>query len=143
MSPRDLGAQVVVRRLVLMGDLLRTLSGLADEPERLASDPVAMLAVERILTQLVDLASDVNGHIVSAQLRRAPGSYRDSFVLAAEAGAISAELAAELAPSVGLRNVLVHEYAQVDVTLVRGAVPLALDAYTRYVRSVRDWLVAG
>lgn len=142
MSPRDLNTQVVVRRLVLIDNLLQTLSTLADDPDRLRDDPVALLAVERILTQLVDLASDVNAHIVSARLRRAPGTSRDSFELLARADVISTELANELGPSVGLLNVLVHEYADIDPNLVRRAVPLALDVYRRYVRAVRDWILA-
>lgn len=53
---------------------------------------------------------------------------------------ISDELAADLLPSVGLRNVLVHGYVDVDAARVVAAVPLAAAAYGRYVAGVRDWL---
>ena len=61
-------------------------------------------AVERILTQLVDLAVSVNGHVAAARLGRGPATYPESFRLAAEAGLLDAQLADQLAPSSGLRN---------------------------------------
>lgn len=140
MSPRDLDTQIVLRRLMLMDDLLRDLSTAADDDSRLTSDSLARRGVERILTQLVELASDINGHVAAATLSRAPGSYRDAFHLAGEAGLLSADLVRDLLPSVGLRNVLVHEYVDVDAGRVDAAVPLALDAYRRYVAAVRDHL---
>lgn len=140
MTPRDLDTQIVVRRLLLLDELLDDLRGVADDPGRLAKDRLARRGVERILTQLVELASDINGHIAATVLHVPPGSYRDSFGLAARAGVLSDELAADLMPSVGLRNVLVHEYVRVDVDRVVAAVPLAAAAYGRYLAAVRDWL---
>ena len=46
------------------------------------------------------------------------------------------DLAERLAPSAGLRNVLVHEYAQVDLALVARGVELARTDYRAYVREV-------
>ncbi len=46
------------------------------------------------------------------------------------------ELAQRLAPSAGLRNVLVHEYAQVDLALVARGVELARSDSRAYVREV-------
>ena len=57
------------------------------------------------LTQLVDLATDVNNrrdpHIASTQSGRVVGDYRESFDAVVEVGALSAELAAHLKPSMG------------------------------------------
>lgn len=49
---------------------------------------------------------------------------------------LSPELAARLMPSVGLRNVLVHEYAVVDLALVAAGVQLARTDYRAYVREI-------
>lgn len=58
---------VVQRRLVLMDELLDDLASLGEVSlERLHSDRLTRRAVERILTHLVDLAVDVNTHVVSA-----------------------------------------------------------------------------
>ena len=63
-------------------------------------------------------------------------AYRESFALAVEAGGVPRDLAERLAPSAGLRDVLVHEYAQVDLALVAHGVELARTDYRAYVREV-------
>lgn len=48
-------------------------------------------------------------------LGEAPHDKAASFRLAVRTGLIDERLAAEIAPSVGLRNVIVHAYADLDV----------------------------
>ena len=45
-----------------------------------------------------------------------------------------------LAPSAGLRNILVHAYLDLDVDRLVVAVPLATDQYGEYVRQVARWV---
>lgn len=53
---------------------------------------------------------------------------------------VDAALAERLTPSVGLRNVLAHEYTSTDLGVVAASVPLALEHYRDYVRQVADTL---
>lgn len=106
---------------------------------RLDTDTVATLAAERILTLLVDLAFATNGHVTVAVLKQAPDSYRESFLLAAEAGLIDRALARDLAPSAGMRNALVHAYLDVDYDKVALALEVAPDLFAEYVRQVAQW----
>lgn len=115
-----------------MRDLLDDLSSVGEDHD-LVADRLVRHAVERILTQLVELATSVNQHVAGARLRWAATSYRDAFDLAVECGLIDSDLRDELLPSVGLRNILVHEYLEVDVDKVRAAIPLAIAGYRRYV----------
>lgn len=128
-------------KLRLMRELLDDLESLGEvPPARLERERLLRYAVERILTQLVDLAVAVNGHIATARLGEGAADYRGTFTLAARAGALPGELAASLAPSVGLRNLLTHEYAVIDLTLVAGSIPLAREGYRAYVRAVASFL---
>jgi uncharacterized protein YutE (UPF0331/DUF86 family) len=137
MTPPALDAGVVATRLRVMRDLLDDLAGLGSVGrDRLEEDRLLRHAVERILTQLVDLAVSVNGHVAAARLGRGPADYRDSFRLAARAGAIDAALADRLRPSVGLRNVLIHEYATVDLDVVARSVEVAHTDYSAFVRQM-------
>jgi uncharacterized protein YutE (UPF0331/DUF86 family) len=111
------------------------------DESRLETDRIVRHAVERIITQLVDLAVSVNSHISAAVAGEAPTTYRDSFSAAAKAGAISPELAAELSPSAGLRNILTHEYATIDIGLVAQAIPEAVGGYRRYITQVARFLL--
>jgi uncharacterized protein YutE (UPF0331/DUF86 family) len=51
-------------------------------------------------------------------------------------------LAQRIAPSAGLRNVLVHEYNDVDHRIVHAAIRTALSDYTAYVRAVGDYIAS-
>jgi uncharacterized protein YutE (UPF0331/DUF86 family) len=65
-----------------------------------------------------------------------------SFAAAAEVGAISTDLAAKIAPSAGLRNILVHDYLDADLAIVADSVGQAVSDYTAYVQEVARWLEA-
>lgn len=137
MTPAAVDLGMIAGKLRLMRGLLDDLAAAGEvTAERLADDRMLRHAIERVLTQLVDLAVSVNSHVASARLGRAPASYRESFALAAQAGVIDAELAARLAPAAGLRNILVHEYAEVDLRQVAAGVPLALRDFSAYVTAV-------
>jgi uncharacterized protein YutE (UPF0331/DUF86 family) len=137
MTPPDVDAGSVHAKLRLMRQLLDDLEGAGPVTrERLEQDRLLRYAVERILTQLVELAVAINGHLAAARLGAGPADYRSSFDLAERAGALDAELAARLAGSVGLRNILVHEYVEVDLDVVVRSVGLALTGYRDYVRSI-------
>lgn len=141
MTPSELDAQTVHGKLRLMRELLDDIEPLVDiSAERLAEDRLTRHAVERVLTQLVGLAVAINGHVAAARLGRSPSDYRESFELAAAVGAVSGELASHLAPSVGLWNVLTHEYASIDLRIVAESIPLAVKGYRDYVRQVAQFL---
>lgn len=143
MTPRKIDWRSVRARLRRIRELLDQLIALGPiDPARLADEPVTALAVERILTLLVDLAFAINSHLVVALLGRAPDSYAESFALAGDAGILDIELASAWRPSVGMRNVLVHNYLDVDRDLVARAVPLATEQYGEYVRQVAAFVRA-
>ena len=124
-----------------MAALLDDLATVPPEAD-LSTDRMLRHGVERILTQLVELAASVNEHVAGDRLQRTARTYRDSFLLAAECGLIDDALRDELVRSVGLRNILVHEYLEVDLDQVRAAIPLALGGYRSYVRQAAVF-VAG
>lgn len=87
-----------------------------------------------MLTQLVQVAVSISRHLAATRLGRAPGDYRQSFDLAAVAGATPQELAADLRDAAGLRNVLVHEYLDIDLSIVSSSLPRAREGFGAYVR---------
>lgn len=127
---------IVVRRL----DAMRTLLDHLEELHVTSADDLAdlgvRLQVERVLTQVVNLAVEINAHVASTVLGRPPADYQGGFDRIAESGWLSPHLAQALKPSVGLRNVLTHEYVATDLGLFAAAVPLALVDYRAYIRSV-------
>jgi len=138
MTPaRELDRDLVQQKLERMQ---RALAGLRRQQpvtaERLEADDDYAAVVERYLTQLVDLAVAVNAHIAAMTGETIPGDYQSTFDAAARAGAIDDELATELSPSVGLRNILVHAYETTDVDVVAWAAHEGARHYDAYVRQV-------
>ena len=136
MSPRTFDPDVVTTRLRHLGLLIQDLDALGDVTTAvLVEDRMLRHAVERILAQLVELAVAVNGHVAATELGEVSSDYRSSFTLAARAGLIQRGLADRLSPSVGLRNVLAHDYVAVDLGVV--ALPWARHAPTSVSTCVR------
>lgn len=136
-----LNVESVQRRLVAIRERLDELRQLGDVTlDRLEADWLVRAAAERVLTQLVELAAQINTHVVATSGKVPPAEYRESFVAAAALGVLSADLAAKIAPSAGLRNILVHQYLDVDLEIIAGSVGQALADYSAYVREVAAWL---
>jgi uncharacterized protein YutE (UPF0331/DUF86 family) len=141
MTPKNLDPATVQAKLRLLDELLDALRGLGEvSGDRLRSDQIVRLAVERVLTQGVDLVAAVCTHVVSAQGHRTAATYRAAVQDAAAVGLVSTELADLLASAVGLRNLLVHEYVQVDLDLLAQAVPAALHDFGAFVAQTARWL---
>jgi uncharacterized protein YutE (UPF0331/DUF86 family) len=140
-TPRQLDHAVVVSKLRTMRRLLDELDRLGPvDVGRFAQEFAVQLAVERIVSQLVDLAASINAHVVAVLTAEPPATVRQSFAAASAAGLIDHDLAEQLAPSAGLRNVLVHAYVDLDVARLVAAVPLASEQYAEYVRQVARWV---
>lgn len=95
-----------------------------------------------ILLQLVTLAAAVGAHVSSAQLGRTAGSYAETFTLLAQTGAIAEDLLPALHGAAGMRNVLAHDYEDIDLAVVADALPSAVATFTALRRQVASWLLA-
>lgn len=141
MTPPALDRGTVGARLRAMRETITELEALRTiGEETLRSEPLTRAAAERLIQVVVDLAVDVNGHVVTSVTGAAPHTAHDSFGAMAGISAISEGLAAQLAPAAGLRNVLVHRYADIRIDLVANAIPTVLDGFAQYVSQVADWL---
>ncbi|MGY1709157.1 DUF86 domain-containing protein [Geodermatophilus sp. SYSU D00758] len=141
MTPRPFDAasvQAKLRSLDELGGALRLVGEV--EGDRLRQDLLLRLAVERALTQAVDLVVAVCSHVLGAETAAVPTTYRDAVRGAAEHGLITADLAGSLVAAVGLRNILVHEYTRADLSIVASAVPVARRDVEQFIRQVADWV---
>lgn len=141
MTPVEPNPDVVIRRLRMMRGALDTLDGFRGvDVAQLNDDPVARAAVERLLQVIVGLAFDINAHLVAKTLGRSPETGRASFHDLVEAGVLDEALAATLAPSAGLRNVLVHHYVDLRMDLIADAVRTVGDGFPAYITAVARYL---
>jgi uncharacterized protein YutE (UPF0331/DUF86 family) len=96
--------------------------------------------IERVLQEAIEAALDINAHVIAERGLDVPDDYFGGFIKLGEIGILSAELAAALAPSAGLRNRLVHEYDAIDDAKVLAAVGTILDLYPRYIQAIEGEL---
>lgn len=70
--------------------------------------------VERRLYNAIQSCIDLAMHIASEKNERKPEGYSDVFIVLSEAGIIDTELGERMAEEAGFRNVLAHEYANIQ-----------------------------
>jgi uncharacterized protein YutE (UPF0331/DUF86 family) len=64
------------------------------------------------------LCIDIAGHIISDRRLRVPVSYADTFKSLAEAGLITPQISDVLEKMAKFRNIVVHQYENVDTEIV-------------------------
>jgi uncharacterized protein YutE (UPF0331/DUF86 family) len=106
-------------------------------------DSDRQLIVERQLELLIQSALDINKaflkRVVSPPASATISNY-ESFVLMGAQGCISSDLAQVIAPSGSFRNVLAHDYDDIDPNQVHAALQKALVQYPQYVRAIQIYL---
>ncbi|MBI4121895.1 MAG: DUF86 domain-containing protein [Parcubacteria group bacterium] len=133
-----LNVRFIKRKIKLMQEDLSALSSL-DVARRDAMD---QYAAERILERLITRALDVNQHLI-AELGKGSEAVRDyfqTFIRLADLGVYPRNFAELIAPSAGMRNILVHEYDEVDPEKIFETIPTALKQYTEYNQYLLDFL---
>ncbi|MGB5935697.1 MAG: HepT-like ribonuclease domain-containing protein, partial [Ornithinimicrobium sp.] len=102
---------------------------------------VERYAAERMMIQLVDLATDINAHLASTLLKRAPEEYADGFRLVAQIVPLPEKTARELELAARMRNVLVHQYVDLDPDRFAAALPRVRPVFRIYIEVVAQWLL--
>jgi uncharacterized protein YutE (UPF0331/DUF86 family) len=138
---RPANRDVVIERLSRLRSLLDEMRAIGvPAPAQLRTDHVTRYALERLVTLIVDAATALNSHVASRTLDRVATTYAETFDLAAEAGVIDEALASRIRGSAKLRNLLVHDYAEIDYELLAASLQQVLHDYDQYVRQVARWL---
>lgn len=88
--------------------------------------------LERSVQVSVDLAS----HLLAERNGRTPTTMAESFILLADEKIISMETANSLVKSVGLRNLLVHEYSKIDWDIVARVANDHIDTFRIFVKEL-------
>nr|WP_274520625.1 DUF86 domain-containing protein [Ectothiorhodospira variabilis] len=135
----------VRRKLQLItDDLVRLVRFKELTLEELLSDDIRLAAVERIIERIVMRAVDVNEHLLAEclppQARSTRITYRDTFLMLADLGVCDADFAQAIAGSAGLRNILVHDYNDVDRSILHRSIGSCLRDYTAYVQQVEAFI---
>lgn len=129
-------AELLADKLTKIGACLRELRTLTDL-DRLRKDVKEERFVARTLQLTVQAALDAASHIVSDDPLGEPETNEELFTLLERNGWIAPGLAAELRSMARFRNLLVHDYARIDLEKVEDIVRNHLAGLEAFVGAVR------
>ena len=109
---------VVLARLAHLGAVLTQLERLRAMPAAERADPLYQLASERALHVAVEAVLDIGHHVLAGRGLPIPGTYREVVPALVAGGVFAAALASRLEGMAGMRNILVHDYVDVDAKQV-------------------------
>ncbi|NLJ80909.1 MAG: DUF86 domain-containing protein [Firmicutes bacterium] len=103
------------------------------------SDLATRRSIERQIQLIVELGTDVNNMLLK-KLNLGSADYFNSFIDLAESGVLEPDFALKIAPSTGLRNILVHEYTKIDDTIVYQSIADVKHYYGMYLKVMAEYL---
>ncbi|MCK4478088.1 DUF86 domain-containing protein [Candidatus Bathyarchaeota archaeon] len=97
-------------------------------------------AVERYLQVSIECVIDIGNEIISSLQLQRPESYRDIPYILAEAKIIPKTFAETIASMTGFRNLLVHDYASININLVYEFLQTKLPDFETFTKHIAKWL---
>jgi len=95
--------------------------------------------VERNLEISAQCCIDICHRVISLENSRKPADYYEAILMMGELGVLSPDFARRLAPLAGFRNILIHEYMQIDWDQVYKNLQ-GLDDLITFAGEIRGWL---
>jgi uncharacterized protein YutE (UPF0331/DUF86 family) len=134
--------EVLLKKLDQMQELISELEELLTKPfDEFSGSFIFVRAAERNFQLIVDMASDINTHILVANGKKTPDSYKQSFSDLAKVNLLYRDLIHKLVNTAKLRNVLVHEYDfEEDYEKFYTSAKESIPAYKEYVRMMYKYV---
>ena len=129
----------VTRLLARIHEDLLVLTEDAAHPEVVAADRLRLDAVKYRFVTAIEGCTRVAHHLAASEGWTAPDSDAAALRCLGEQGVLSASTAEAVARAAGCRNVLVHQYAEVDDSAVIENLG-RVDDLRAFVREVAAWL---
>jgi uncharacterized protein YutE (UPF0331/DUF86 family) len=129
-----LDKQLVVRKAKLIKKDLDKLANI--KPKDLKAylkDENTQLVTERLLERVVGRMIDINYHVLKNEFDFMPSDFKQSFTDLGTRVKAPGKLIEEVSKSSGLRNVLAHEYEEIDPQKVYQSIDKALTQIPKYL----------
>jgi uncharacterized protein YutE (UPF0331/DUF86 family) len=108
--------------------------------DEIIADVLLLRAVERNFQLIVDTMLDINTHIIAADGLKSPSTNQETFLILVRAGVLEEDLVKQMAPVVGLRNKIVHEYEGISTEKFIADIKQGLSQFGRFVVCIDDYL---
>lgn len=113
---------------------------LNEASREIIEDNLKLRTVERLFQLIVDTSVDINTHIISESDFSVPDDYQSTFIVLADNKILPMDFALKIAPSVGLRNLIVHKYGKVDIKKMVDDIKSEISQYLEYLKHLQKFL---
>lgn len=117
----------MLARLAHLGAMVARLAQMRTLSAEQRTDPVIELAAERAVHVAIESILDIGHHVLAGRGHPVPGSYREVVPALVRYGVLDPALGTRLDGMAGMRNILVHDYVDVDVRYLWGVIDQKLD----------------
>lgn len=108
--------------------------------ENFVRDFKTSAAAERYLQVAIECIIDMGNEIISSLQLQRPERYRDIPYILAEERIFPKAFAETIASMIGLRNLLVHDYASINLDLVYEFLQTRLADFENFTKHIAKWL---
>lgn len=128
---------MILRKLAAIDDYLGQIREFSDvSVDTYRSDWRTQRIVERTLQIMIETCADIANHIISDRNMRIPTSYADTFKVLLENNAIDKDLFSVMEKMAKFRNIVVHQYEEVDAEIVIIILRKHLDDFMRFKKAI-------
>ena len=109
------------------------------EKEEILQDPYLQDIIERNLEVSAQAVIDIANRIISIEKLEKPLDYYDAIMRLGEAGILPLKFVKKLAPIAGFRNILVHDYLDINWDEVYNNLH-QLEDLTKFMTQIKKWM---
>jgi uncharacterized protein YutE (UPF0331/DUF86 family) len=132
--------RLISAKLSKLREYLKFLRELQTTPrEEFLGDFKTTGAVERYLQTSIECIIDIGNEIISSQQLQRPERYRDIPFILARVKIIPKNFAETVAAMIGFRNLLVHDYASINLELVYEFLQTKLQDFETFAKHIAKW----
>jgi len=130
--------ELVLSKFVSLERCVKQIRDYYSQPRELpfAEDYLVQDAITQNIQRACEICIDMANYVVRTRKLGVPHASRDSFYMLAEAKIITLDVASEMTRMIGFRNVLVHQYQNINIEIMITVVEEKLDdllAYAEYI----------
>lgn len=119
-------------------ELLLQLKGMSEN--QLASDPWKLNTAKYCLQVSIEAVTDICKYLISQAQAGMPKRNRDLPILLSKIGVLPKEFAERVSGMIGVRNVLVHGYLEVNLERVRDIIQHDLGDFDEFAKHIVEYL---
>ena len=139
--PSLVNREIIETRLRKLGGYLKVLKKLKRLSfKEIEADEFLRAALERYLHLAIECLLDIGNHIISDKGFRQAGDYREIFLILGENQVIPKKFAERIAPMGSFRNILVHDYIELDFRKVYDLLQTHYSDFDRFARFIAKLL---